>query len=169
QDSKMADDQNKQLSGPDLNSGVAFSKLEENQPLLGHYEGEPVILVRRGDEIFATSATCTHYSGPLAEGLRVGDTVRCPWHHARFDLRTGEAVGAPAFTAVGCWRIEQRDGKVFVLTKLEAAVQAPAGSARLGPQPGRIVIVGGGAAGFAAADMLRRQGFDGSLAMLSSD
>jgi nitrite reductase/ring-hydroxylating ferredoxin subunit len=92
----MADDQNKQLTGPDLNSGVAFSKLEDNQPLLGHYEGEPVILVRRGDEIFATSATCTHYSGPLAEGLVVGETVRCPWHHARFDLRTGEAIGAPA-------------------------------------------------------------------------
>src|SRR5262249_32779781 len=110
-------------------------------------------------------ATCSHYGGPLAEGLTVGDTVRCPWHHARFSLRTGEAVAAPAFIPMSCWRMEQRDGRVFVREKLEPAAKAP----RASPTPGPGVIVGGGAAGFAAAEMLRREGFAGSVTLLSSD
>src|ERR1051326_8767921 len=72
------------------------------------------------DQLFAIGATCSHYSGPLAEGLMVDDTVRCPWHHACFSLRTGEAVRAPAFNPVSCWRVEKRDGKVFVRGKIEA-------------------------------------------------
>src|ERR1700733_305175 len=93
---KMAEDNAQALSGPDLRAGVKFDELAESKPLLGHFDGEPVILVRQGEQIFATGATCTHYSGPLAEGLVVGETIRCPLHHARFDLRTGEATGAPA-------------------------------------------------------------------------
>jgi NADPH-dependent 2,4-dienoyl-CoA reductase/sulfur reductase-like enzyme len=97
----------------------------------------------------------------------VGDTVRCPWHHARFDLRTGEAIGAPAFAPMPCWRTEMRDGKVFVRETIKSADRRPARLARGLPE--RIVIAGGGAAGFAAAEMLRREGFAGSLTLLSAD
>jgi nitrite reductase/ring-hydroxylating ferredoxin subunit len=96
----MAEDNAQALAGPDLQAGVKFDGLTESEPLLGHFAGEPVILVRQGDRIFAIGAVCTHYNGPLAEGLVVGDTIRCPWHHARFDLRTGEAEGAPALNPV---------------------------------------------------------------------
>ena len=71
-----------ELAGPDLEAGVAVTELPEAQPFLGHAGGEPVILVRRGHEVLAIGATCTHYGGPLAEGLVAGDTIRCPWHHA---------------------------------------------------------------------------------------
>jgi NADPH-dependent 2,4-dienoyl-CoA reductase/sulfur reductase-like enzyme len=97
----------------------------------------------------------------------VGDTVRCPWHHARFDLRTGEAIGAPAFNPMPCWRTEMRDGKVFVRETIKPADRRPTRRGRVLPE--RIVIVGGGAAGFAAAEMLRREGFAGSLTLLSAD
>jgi apoptosis-inducing factor 3 len=154
-------------SGPDLTQGILFGVLTDNGNLLGHVGDEAVLLARRGDEYFAIGATCTHYSGPLAEGLFVGDTVRCPWHHACFSLRTGEAVAAPALSPVARWRVELRDGKVFVREKIEAA---PAPSrAKTQTAPDRIVIVGGGAAGFAAAEMLRREGFAGSLTMVSAD
>ena len=119
-------------------------------------------------ELFAIGATCTHYGGPLAEGLVVDDTVRCPWHHACFSLRTGEALRAPALNPVACWRVEQRDGKAFVREKIE---QSPAGS-RLpaaSGMPGSVVIIGGGAAGNAAAEMLRREGYGGRVTMLSTD
>ena len=153
-------------SGPDLGEGVPLGDVPDGGMLGGHVGGDAVLVARRGDKFYAIGATCTHYSGPLAEGLMVGETVRCPWHHARFCLRTGEALGAPALSPVSCWKVEQRDGKLFVREKTEGA-RAKRGTPAA--KPGRIVIVGGGAAGFAAAEMLRREGFEGSLTMLSSD
>ena len=82
-----------ELKGPDLSLGVSALDVIEARPFLGHAYGEAVILVRSGGKLFATGATCTHYSGPLAEGLVVGKTVHCPWHHACFDLETGLAAG----------------------------------------------------------------------------
>ena len=162
----MSDEKTK-LEGPDLSQGVALSSLAEGTMLLGHAQGEPLILVRRGDELFAIGAVCTHYSGPLAEGLLVDDTVRCPWHHACFSLRTGEALRAPALNPVSCWRVEERDGKAFVREKLENAGRRP--SLPQSRMPASVVIVGGGAAGNAAAEMLRREGYAGRVTMLSAD
>jgi apoptosis-inducing factor 3 len=155
------------LSGPDLAKGVALSSVADGAMLLGHVHGEAVLLARRGDELFAVGNACTHYGGPLNEGLLVDDTVRCPWHHACFSLRTGEALRAPALDPVACWRVEQRDGTVYVREKLEGVGQhAPQGAAGM---PGSVVIVGGGAAGNAAAEMLRREGYGGRLTVLSAD
>jgi NADPH-dependent 2,4-dienoyl-CoA reductase/sulfur reductase-like enzyme/nitrite reductase/ring-hydroxylating ferredoxin subunit len=163
----MAQDQAKP-TGPDLSRGVPLADLSDGGMLAGHVGEDEVLLVRRADTVFALDAHCTHYHGPLVDGLVVGDTVRCPWHHACFDLATGEAVRSPAFSPLGCWNVERRDGKVFVTGKKTAAARVrPAG--RAADAPRRIVIVGGGAAGFAAAEMLRREGYDGSIAMLSDD
>jgi NADPH-dependent 2,4-dienoyl-CoA reductase/sulfur reductase-like enzyme/nitrite reductase/ring-hydroxylating ferredoxin subunit len=157
-------------AGPDLAQGIPASDLPEGRMLAGHVGEEAVLLARSGAEVFAIGAACTHYGGPLADGLMVGDTVRCPWHHACFSLRTGEALHAPAFAPVTCWTVEQRNGRIFVRAKATAATPArsirPAPSARA---PDRIVIVGGGAAGFAAAETLRRQGYGGHLVMLASE
>ena len=112
--------------------------------------------MRRGTEVFAVGAKCTHYQGPLVDGLVVGDTVRCPWHHACFDLRTGEALRAPALSPLACWSVEQRDGKIFVRDKRAKTKPQSRGKAA-GSPPERVLIVGGGAAGFAAAERLRRE------------
>ena len=111
---------NTELSGPDFAEGIELSTLEEGKPLLGHASGEAVVLVRNGNEVFATGATCTHYSGPLAEGLVVGRTLRCPWHHACFSLRTGQPLRPPALANLKCWRVEQRDGRAFATDPLPA-------------------------------------------------
>src|SRR5262244_4198060 len=152
---------------PDLTQGISISEISDGGMLAGQVGGEAVLLARRGNELFAVSSTCTHYGGPLAEGLMVGDTVRCPWHHACFSLRTGEAVAAPAFNPMSCWRVEKRNDTVFVRDKIEPAGKRKA--QRPSAKPERMVIVGGGAAGFAAAEMLRREGFDGDLTLISSD
>ena len=110
----MSDDKPQSLTGPDFKAGVHFGGLAENEPLLGHFEGEPAILVRQGQQVFATGAVCTHYGGPLAEGLVVGETIRCPWHHARFSLRTGEAEGAPALNPVSCFNVRRQDEMVTI-------------------------------------------------------
>jgi NADPH-dependent 2,4-dienoyl-CoA reductase/sulfur reductase-like enzyme/nitrite reductase/ring-hydroxylating ferredoxin subunit len=156
--------------GPDLTKGVSIADIAAGQMLLGHVKEDAVLLARQGDEFFAIAATCSHYSGPLAEGLMAGDTVRCPWHHARFSLRTGEAIGAPAFNALPCWCVEKRDDKVFVRERAAPANRIePSRGARATAKPERVVIVGGGAAGFTAAEMLRREGFGGSLTLVSAD
>ncbi len=160
-------DEKTQLEGPDLSQGVALSSLTEGAMLRGHTQGEPLILVRRGGELFAIGAVCTHYGGPLAEGLLVDDTVRCPWHHACFSLRTGEPLRAPALNPVSCWRVEQRDGKAYVREKLENANRRT--TSATSKAPGSVVIVGGGAAGNAAAETLRREGYAGRVTMLSAD
>lgn len=155
-------------AGPDLTRGVTLADFGARKLLRGHVGEQAVLLARVGDEVLATGASCTHYGGALDQGALEGDTVRCPLHHACFSLRTGEAVGAPAFDAIACWKVE-RDGERFVVREPAPAAARAAQARPAGEEPERIVIVGGGAAGFAAAEMLRRQGWMGSLTLLSSE
>jgi NADH dehydrogenase FAD-containing subunit/nitrite reductase/ring-hydroxylating ferredoxin subunit len=150
---------------PDLQQGVSVTALRDGEMLLGHVGDDDVLLARSGNEIFAVGAHCTHYHGPLSEGLLVDQTVRCPWHHACFNLKTGEALRAPALDPIACWRVERQGDRVTVREKITTS------SARPTPltSPSSVVIVGGGAAGLAAADMLRREGYDGPITIISAD
>jgi NADPH-dependent 2,4-dienoyl-CoA reductase/sulfur reductase-like enzyme/nitrite reductase/ring-hydroxylating ferredoxin subunit len=151
----------------DLSKGVAASEVKDGGMILGRVGDDDVVLARSGTELFAIRAQCSHYRGPLVEGLIVGDTVRCPWHHACFSLRTGEALRAPALDPIPRWRVERDGDRIFVREKLPAAQPPP--SSPSAQAPSSIVIVGGGAAGVAAAEMLRRRGYDGSVTMISAD
>lgn len=158
------DEPNSDPSLPDLVQGVASHALADNQSLLGTVAGEKVLLVRTQGKLFTVGATCTHLGGPLEEGLLVGGEVRCPWHHARFALDSGEAVGAPAFDALPSYAVQERDGRIVVSGPGAAAQEHPAGT-----PPERILIVGGGAAGFACAQWLARAGFGRHVTLLSDD
>ena len=116
-------EENTKLAGPDFAEGVPIADLAEGGMILGQVSGEAVLLARSGGALFAVGAECTHYHGPLAEGALVADTVRCPWHHACFSLRTGEAVRAPALSPVACWRVEEHDGRIYVREKLEPCLR----------------------------------------------
>jgi len=153
------------LIGPNLANGVPLTGVEDGKMLVGHANGEPVLITRRGGELFAVGATCTHYSGPLGEGLLVDGTLRCPWHHACFDLRTGEPLRAPALNPIPCYEVTI-DGGVVRVGKRKPEPKAPAAA---GGATARIVIVGAGAAGNAAAEMLRREGYGGELVMIGGD
>jgi apoptosis-inducing factor 3 len=149
----------------DLSQGIDASTLADGGMLVGRVGDDDVVLARAGTELFAVRAQCSHYRGPLVEGLIVGDTVRCPWHHACFSLRTGEALRAPALDPIPCWRVDRVGDRIFVREKLPAK---PAVTAT-GQLPSSIVIVGGGAAGVAAAEMARRRGYDGPVVLMSAD
>jgi NADPH-dependent 2,4-dienoyl-CoA reductase/sulfur reductase-like enzyme/nitrite reductase/ring-hydroxylating ferredoxin subunit len=154
------------LDGPDLAQGIASGALAEGALLLGHARGEPVLLARCRQEVFAVGAHCTHSGAPLVDGMLVGATVRCPWHHACFSLRTGAPLRAPAFDPLASWHVEQRDGVVYVGESREQ--QKATATAAVAGGPKSIVIVGGGAAGNAAAETLRREGHGGRITMLSA-
>ena len=150
---------------PDLQQGISVAGLRDGEMLLGHVGDEDVLLARSGNEIFAVGAHCTHYHGPLSDGIVVDQTVRCPWHHACFSLKTGEAVRAPALDPIACWRVERQGDRVTVREKITTPPARPAPVT----SPSSVAIVGGGAAGLAAADMLRRQAYDGPITIISAD
>jgi NADPH-dependent 2,4-dienoyl-CoA reductase/sulfur reductase-like enzyme/nitrite reductase/ring-hydroxylating ferredoxin subunit len=153
-----------------LNAGIAVGELQEGVMVRGHVRDESVLLVRRGNDLLAVSARCTHYGGPLNEGLLVGDTVHCPWHHARFNLRSGEAIRPPALNPLVCWVVEQRDGRAFVARPHELPPLAPIAQPQAGRDaPAAVVLIGAGAAGNAAAGMLRREGYQGRITMIDHD
>ena len=152
------------LSGPDLAAGISETDVPAEGPLLGQANGESVLLVRNGEEIFAVGATCTHYGGPLAEGRVVDGTIRCPWHHACFDLRTGAVLRAPALNPLPCYDVERAGGKIRV-----AGRRGDPLSLRRESSLRTIAIVGAGAAGESAAETLRREGYDGEILLFGAD
>jgi NADPH-dependent 2,4-dienoyl-CoA reductase/sulfur reductase-like enzyme/nitrite reductase/ring-hydroxylating ferredoxin subunit len=164
---KMANDET-ELSGPDLTKGVELYELGAGGKLVGYVGNEQVLLVRSGAALFAVGAHCTHYHADLSEGLVVDDTVRCPWHHACFSLRTGEALRPPALNPLRRFTAEQAGGKIFVRAKPAPAPSVSRGTAAA-KAPEKIIIIGGGGAGFAAAETLRREGYQGGIVMLSND
>jgi NADPH-dependent 2,4-dienoyl-CoA reductase/sulfur reductase-like enzyme/nitrite reductase/ring-hydroxylating ferredoxin subunit len=149
---------------PDLRHGIPMVSVTPGRLVRARVGDEEVIVARVGEEFLVAGAFCTHYHGTLADGLLVGDTVRCPLHHACFSLRTGEALAAPALDPIGCWPTERQGDLVRVAAKLPE----PAPGTPVRP-PASVVIIGGGAAGFAAAQTLRREGYAGSIAMISAD
>lgn len=153
--------------GPDLTAGITLAAFGGRRLLRGFVGKKPVLLARLpGDEVVAIGDRCTHYGGRLDRGALEGEAVRCPLHHALFSLRTGEALGAPAFDPVPVWKVERTGEHIAVR---EAAPQPAPQQLAPPADVARIVIVGGGAAGFAAAEMLRRRGYAGSLTLLSAE
>jgi NADPH-dependent 2,4-dienoyl-CoA reductase/sulfur reductase-like enzyme/nitrite reductase/ring-hydroxylating ferredoxin subunit len=150
----------------DLRAGIPLHELTDGAMVSGLVDGEEAIVLRADGKLYALGGLCTHYHAKLCDGLLTGTVLRCPMHHSRFDVRTGEAICAPALDALPCWRVEQLSDRAVVRERIVAAPATPR-PAQQAPQ--RIVIVGGGAAGLAAADMLRRQGFAGALTMLSAE
>jgi apoptosis-inducing factor 3 len=151
---------------PDFRDGIETRDLADGAIVCGRIDSGEAILVRRGDRYFAVGAQCTHYHGPLALGLLVDDTIRCPLHHACFSLRSGAALRAPALDPIPCWRLERFGGKLFARERIPADAPAAVAAA---PGPSSVIVIGGGAAGLAAADMLRREGYGGAITIISAD
>ena len=154
--------------GPDFSLGIELGKVPSNGTIAGRVGDEPVLLSKLDGEWFAVAGSCTHYGAALAGGLVDGDNVRCPLHHACFSLRTGAALRAPAFAPLDRWHVEVEKDKLFVRTRLSAPVAASLQSSQA-DGIGSVLIVGGGAAGFACADELRGLGFAGRITMVTAE
>jgi NADPH-dependent 2,4-dienoyl-CoA reductase/sulfur reductase-like enzyme/nitrite reductase/ring-hydroxylating ferredoxin subunit len=154
------------LKGPDLSTeGIAADDVGHQIPAVGHVDGKPVIVLRTRAGLRAVGGRCTHYGGPLGDGLFDGERIHCPWHHAIFDIETGEAVGAPALNPIPTYHATERDGRVYVTGPVEApsVVRTPVSN------PESVVIVGAGAAGAIAAETLRRYGYTNPITLIGSE
>lgn len=161
--------ENSELTGPDFAQGVGADLLQTAGMLQGHAGGVAVLLVQQNAIVFAIGANCTHYGTPLVGGIVVDGAVRCPLHHACFSLQSGAVIRTPALDGLQRWRVEQIDGQIYVRELITNSTVATAQSQSPTVSVQNIVIVGGGAAGNAAAEMLRTEGYDASITMLSAD
>jgi NADPH-dependent 2,4-dienoyl-CoA reductase/sulfur reductase-like enzyme/nitrite reductase/ring-hydroxylating ferredoxin subunit len=132
--------------------------------------GTQVLLARVNGNYHAVAAHCTHYGAPLVDGVINGDRIVCPWHHACFNAITGDVEEPPALDSLPCFPVRVGNGKVFV------DVPVDANDRRMPPMTTRqridkrvFVIVGGGAAGYTAAQTLREDGFTGRLIMITRE
>ena len=90
------------------------SQLAESQPTRVMHNNVPILLVRRGQRLFALAETCSHFSGPLSEGKLSGDSIVCPYHSSRFALEDGRVLDGPAVHSQPCLQIRARDGQIEV-------------------------------------------------------
>jgi 3-phenylpropionate/trans-cinnamate dioxygenase ferredoxin reductase subunit len=148
---------------PDLSLGIPSGELVEGKPLVGKLGDDLVMLVREKGRAFAVGANCTHYGGALAQGVLSHGQICCPLHHARFALATGEATRAPALSPLACWNVDEVEGTITLRGQRAAVAARPAEG------PASVVIVGGGAAGHAAAETLRQEGYAGPVTLVSAD
>lgn len=156
-------DHNEGPKGPDLTQGVPASSVLVGKPLAGRVGDQAVMLVRTDKDLFAVGATCSHYGGPLAEGLVEGESVRCPWHHACFDLRTGEPK-SPGLDDIPCFEVSQSSGLVRVGARREKAPRS-----RPPRSPASVLVVGAGPAGTACVEELRRRGYRGQVTLVGEE
>lgn len=153
-------------SGPDLRVGIPQKELLVGGVIGGHVDDEPVLLYRDDEGVWAVSGICTHYSAPLIRGVSEGPVIRCPWHHACFSLRTGEALAAPALNPLRRWRTELVGEMVRVVGRIDEGSAPAAITAR---EADSVVIIGAGAAGSAAAETLRAEGYAGKITLVDPD
>ena len=132
--------------------------------------GAEVLLAHVGGEFHAVGAYCTHYGAPLAEGVLSGDRVVCPWHHACFEITTGDLQEPPAFDALPCYEVKVEKDQVIVrVPEGRPDRRTPKMTQRDTKDERLFVIVGAGAAGYAAAQTLREDGFTGRLVLTTRE
>ena len=78
------------------------------------YKEESVCLANIGGKYYAIGNICTHEGGPLAEGTLQDFEVECPWHNARFDMRTGEVLSPPAEKPVPAYEVMVKEDGIFI-------------------------------------------------------
>jgi nitrite reductase/ring-hydroxylating ferredoxin subunit len=159
----MSEDQDHNL---DLTQWIEIEAAPDGGILAGVVGEDRVFVWRNGNRLKAYNADCPHLGGPLDKGIVVGATIRCPWHHACFDLATGEATAAPAFDALLEYPVTFDNDRFCVKP---AHPKTARRTSRRDDALGTMAIIGGGAAGFAAADAIRKLGWQGGLTIFSEE
>src|SRR4029078_12927326 len=169
-----------ELTGLDLAKGIETGSIAPGQLIAGHAFGEPVLLVHVAPNWFAVGGKCTHYGAPLDQGVLVSDTIRCPWHHACFQLHNGAASRAPALNDLPSYDVSVENDIVRVTRKRDPGqLKGEGHRARESRAPDRVlfeptpvagpksvIILGGCAAGNACAEMLRREAYRGPITII---
>jgi NADPH-dependent 2,4-dienoyl-CoA reductase/sulfur reductase-like enzyme/nitrite reductase/ring-hydroxylating ferredoxin subunit len=143
---------------------IRESELAEGTAVGVEIEDAKILLARSEGRIYACGNECSHYQARLSDGVLAGHVVTCRSHNARFDVRTGRMLAAPALDDLPSWEVKVESGDVYVRQISKGAIPMPEGE-----DDRTFLIVGAGAAGNAAAEMLRREGFCGRIVMATGE
>ena len=153
--------------------GIVVAKLSEignGQMTEVSVDGTKVLLARVGDNCYAVGAHCTHYGAPLVKGVLSGERLVCPWHHACFNITTGDLEEPPAFDSLPRFDVTIEKDEIFVHLPDDVPDRRKPNMAKRDVLDKRIfVILGGGAAGYMAAQTLREVGFVGRIVMITRE
>lgn len=103
-----------QVFPPEFVAVLPESELPDGKPTRAMHDGVPILLVRRGERLFALAETCTHFSGPLSDGKLIADSIECPYHNSRFSLEDGRVINGPAVHPQPCLEVRARNGQIEV-------------------------------------------------------
>ena len=98
----------------DFTSVLSASELADGRPTRAMHNGVPILLVRRGQRLFAMAETCSHFSGPLSEGKLLDGSIECPYHASRFALEDGRVINGPAVHPQPCLEVRIREGQIEI-------------------------------------------------------
>ncbi|GFU00934.1 apoptosis-inducing factor 3 [Nephila pilipes] len=131
-----------------------------------------ILLVKENGTYSALGPKCTHYEAPLKNGVLIGGKIRCPWHGACFNSKTGDIEDFPGLDSLPCYEAVVSDG----LVKVKAPLSALKSQKRIKPMtkyshvnPTTYVVIGGGGAGQMCCETLRQEGFSGKLILISKE
>lgn len=142
---------------------VPLETIPEGKPFLLKVGGKTLLTFRQGAHVSVFSCRCPHYGLSLEKALVINQYFFCPWHLAKFDLKTGQVQSPPALTDLESYQVKVEEGMVFVRRSVKAKKAATV------KEKPCFVILGAGAAGTAAALELRRCGFDGRIVLVSKE
>jgi len=152
------------------NAAAKLSELKDGQMKEVVVEGTSVLLARVGERCYAVGANCTHYGAPLVEGHLSGNRIVCPWHHACFDVRNGACEEPPAIDALPSYEVTISEDQIFVHVPEGGPDRRIPFMTKRDPKDARVfVVLGGGAAGYMAAQTLREDGFTGRVVIISKE
>jgi nitrite reductase/ring-hydroxylating ferredoxin subunit len=99
---------------PDYVKVSSVDELPAGEMLVVQINGDEVVLANVDGQIHAFKNECTHRGGPLGEGILEGDTVECPWHMGRFNVKTGDVVDAPPKSPIATYKVQVKGNDIKI-------------------------------------------------------
>ncbi|KAJ8367898.1 hypothetical protein SKAU_G00079260 [Synaphobranchus kaupii] len=148
------------------------SDLQDGQMVEVEVGGQKVLLVHSEGEFSALGNLCTHYGAPLSKGALLGSRVRCPWHGACFNIKTGDLEEYPGLDSLPCHKVTIENNKVFVsISKksLNLVKRVNPMGCRVAEVNHTVLLIGGGPASLLCAETLRQENYGGRIVMVTRD
>ncbi|XP_053311834.1 apoptosis-inducing factor 3-like [Spea bombifrons] len=134
--------------------------------------GYPVLVVRSNGAFSAVGSKCSHYGAPLSKGVLEGDRVRCPWHGACFNIKTGDIEEYPGLDSLPCFKVTVEKGAVCIVTSeqaLQTVKRVKCMSRRSAGNRSTAALIGTGPAALVCAETLRQEGYTGRIVMVTRE